>query len=89
MSAELGTIGIRGRVYTVERFEGKFEGKLAEDLIRYRLKGKRGAVYETMRNARDPHMMFLIGGGRFGISSSVTSGVWLTDKTGRLAVAAQ
>lgn len=73
-------IRIRGRDYTVEPFERPNTEKA------YRIKGKRGASYETVRNVPRPHLMFLIGGGRLGLMSSVMKGVWLSDKDGELTV---
>lgn len=78
------TIQIRGREYRVESFER--ETPRGTEKV-YRLHGARGALYQTMRNLPRPEMMFIIGGGRLGISSTVMRGVWLTDKDGQLTVA--
>ncbi len=49
----------------------------------YLLRGKRGAVYATMRNVHRPETMFVYGAG--GIPR-VFDGVWLTDADGTLRV---
>jgi len=82
------TIRIRGRDYTVERFERAKPQPGTDTEIAYRLHGTRGAAYETLRNVPRPEMMFLIHSNRFG-PASVMRNVWLTDKSGDLAVAKQ
>ena len=54
---------------------------------RYTLTGKRGASYFTMRNANQPHLMFIITSGK--MRSGVMEGVWLTDEGGELRVVRQ
>jgi len=57
----------------------------AKEGRRYILTGKRGAVYGTMRNRNQPHMMFVITLRGFGIAAGF-EGAWLTDKDGSLQV---
>ena len=71
-------VQIRGRTYTVEVVPDD-EGP------RYVLRGPRGANYTTMRNVNTPHMMFLVNARNF-TASSVTDGIWLSDKDGSLKV---
>jgi hypothetical protein len=75
---------VRGRNYQVSRVELQTKNGTVEA---YQLTGARGAVYTTMRNVPRPEMMFLVGGGKFGMISSVMQGVWLTDADGTLKVA--
>jgi hypothetical protein len=52
----------------------------------YLLEGKRGALYATMRNARTPSRMFLIGAGKTFSGPFGKKTVWLTDASGSLEV---
>lgn len=76
------TIQIRGLNYSVEIFTRVRDGKSE---CAYRLTGKRGASYETVRNVPKPEMMFLVYSDRFG-PAAVMNGVWLSDKDGTLRV---
>lgn len=71
------TIIIRGRQYAVERIERP--GKE----LRYRLTGKRGASFFTMRNVHRPDAMFVV---PHSLGNKTLEGVWLSDKTGELVV---
>jgi hypothetical protein len=82
MGTAPNTIQIRGMTYTVEIFTRCRDGKSE---CAYRLIGKRGARYETLRNVPKPEMMFLIHSDRFG-PVAVMNGVWLTDEGGTLRV---
>lgn len=72
-------IAINGKTYTIETSQ-------ASDGTRYILTGKRGAKYGTMRNRKNPSLMFLIDLRGFGIPAGF-DGVVLTDADGSLAVA--
>lgn len=79
------TITVCGRPYVVtvaDRQDGKATGKS----LFYILTGSRGARYGTLRNVKNPHLMFLVHAGRgFGpvrLGSSDTT--WLTDEGGEL-----
>lgn len=61
----------------------KHDRSINKDLPVYTLRGKRGAVYSTMRNVKNPNAMFLINNRSFGV---VMDGTWLTDKNGVLEV---
>jgi hypothetical protein len=75
------TITLGGRLYEVETLP---PGQLDEGRPVYRLTGKRGATYHTVRNRPNPDLMFLIvEGARFGVLRNV----WLTDKGGELRAA--
>lgn len=70
------TVEVEGRQYTVE----VVTDQLDPDLPGYKLTGKRGAVYYTMRNVNNRHRMFLINGrGR-----RYAPETWLTDESGPL-----
>jgi hypothetical protein len=71
------TIRIRGREYDVETCESP------QDKRRYRLRGKRGASFYTMRNVHRPHMMFVISEAP---RSNGLERVWLSDENGTLRV---
>ncbi len=53
--------------------------------VQYVFTGKRGAVYGTMRNQKNPELMFLIDGRGFGLAKGM-DGVWLSDKGGELVI---
>lgn len=72
------TIQVEGRTFSVEVVEDAMDS----DLPGYKLTGKRGAVYFTMRNVHNRHRMFLING-RGRIFAPQT---WLTDEGGTLRV---
>lgn len=74
------TIAIGRLTYTVTTETAK-NGELV-----YLLTGKRGAVYATMRNARTPSRMFLIGAGKTFSGPFGKKTVWLTDASGSLEV---
>lgn len=82
----IGTVAVGRREFTVERRVPTEERRRLEgDRPHYVLRGKRGACYLTMRNRRNPDLMFLVhGGARFGVA---LDGVWLTDKNGQLELA--
>ncbi len=60
-----------------------FDKVLGREVKVYTLKGKRGAVYSTMRNVKNPDVMFLVNNRTFGVAMD---GTWLTDKNGTLEV---
>lgn len=62
------------------------EGIAKDGRKQYVLAGKRGARYGTMRNAKNPDIMFLINLQGFGIPAGFV-GVFLTDRNGHLEVA--
>ena len=70
------TLSIRGREYTVEMVEGAKE-------LRYRLTGKRGGSFFTMRNAHKPHLMFIVSQ---ALGNKSLDRVWLSDEGGDLRV---
>lgn len=70
------TLSIRGREYTVETVEGAKE-------LRYRLTGKRGGSFFTMRNAHKPHLMFIVAD---ALGNKSLDRVWLSDESGDLVV---
>lgn len=72
-------ITIHGKVYTVEKAQ-------SGDDTRYMLTGKRGAKYGTMRNKKNPSLMFLVDLRGFGIPAGFEN-VILTDSEGSLMVA--
>ena len=72
-------ISINGKTYSVETSQ-------AIDGTRYILTGKRGAKYGTMRNKKNPTLMFMIDLRGFGIPAGFES-VTLTDADGSLSVA--
>ncbi len=76
----LDNITIRGREYRVERILND-KGAFADDRVKYKLTGKRGAVYYTMRNVRRPEFMFVVPE-KFTVSTM--NGVWVTDAGGEL-----
>jgi hypothetical protein len=78
----MGTIKIRGREYTVERILND-KGEFKDDRIKYKLTGKRGAVYYTMRNVPNPKFMFVV---PQKFTTSTMDRVWLTDDGGELRV---
>ena len=65
---------IREREYLVQPRTAQFDGETS-----FILTGKRGAQYITMRNVKNPHMMFL---NPMKGYSPVMDGVWLSDKNG-------
>lgn len=80
MNTTQTTLTIGRMTYTVESAEtGTSEGRT------YMLRGKRGAVYGTMRNANRPELLFVVNFGMGG-SPRVFDGVWLTDADGTLRV---
>lgn len=81
-TAAQNTIAIGRLTYTVTTQIAK-NGEL-----QYLLEGKRGALYATMRNARTPSKMFLIGTGRTFSGPFGKKTVWLTDASGSLTVCA-
>lgn len=68
------TLTIGRRSFTVE--------KVGDN---YRLTGKRGAVYGTMRNKPSPELMFIVNLRGFGMACGY-EGIWLTDADGALRV---
>lgn len=72
-----------GRLTFTVTSEIKHDRLIGKDLPVYTLCGKRGAVYSTMRNVKNPNAMFLINNRSFGV---VMDGTWLTDKNGVLEV---
>lgn len=83
----IGTLTIRGLVYDVEKCAStEAPKKVAGDRPLYVLRGRKGAVYITMRNQRNPNHMFLVNGRSFGIA---LNGVWLTDEEDVLRVRSQ
>jgi hypothetical protein len=70
------TLSIRGREYTVEVVDGA-------NGPRYRLTGKRGGVFFTMRNAHKPHLMFVVSN---ATGNKSLDRVWLSDASGDLTV---
>lgn len=82
---DLGTLKIGRSEYRVEKREPtESRIKLEGNRPVYALRGKRGAVYLTMRNRRNPDLMFLVNGRSFGVA---LDGTWLTDEGGQLRVA--
>lgn len=82
---DLGTLKIGRSEYRIEKRDPtEAEKKVNGDRPVYALRGKRGAVYVTMRNRRNPNHMFLINGRSFGVA---LDGTWLTDEGGQLRVA--
>ena len=77
MANEIPMMTIRGREYTVSR-----EDRPGKEL-RYRLTGKRGASFFTMRNVNQPHNMFVI---PHSLGNSTLEGVWLSDESGTLRI---
>ena len=79
------SLRIRGRDYAVEAYDrtNSATGKVESG---YRLTGKRGASYFTMRNAHRPHMLFVIS---HSLGSNVMDRVWLSDEGGSLKVVSQ
>lgn len=59
------------------------EGIAKDGRKQYVLAGKRGARYGTMRNDKNPDIMFLIDLRGFGIPAGF-QGTWLTDRSGQL-----
>lgn len=76
------TITIRGREYTVEKVLND-RGEFKDDRVKYKITGKRGAVYYTMRNVPNPKLMFVVPE-KFTVGTM--EGVWLTDADGKLEV---
>ena len=75
------TLVVNGRAYDVTRQPATWE---EQSPWQYELKGKRGALYTTVRNANDRTKMFLVHKtGGFGIPAGM-QGVWLTDEGGTL-----
>ena len=70
----MNAIKVNGREYTVTTQTAK-NGEL-----QYVLTGKRNAVYATMRNVKNPHLMFLV------TPNLANKTIWLTDKNGTLEV---
>lgn len=76
------TVTINGREYLFETLPGKLDqGKAV-----YRLLGKRGASYYTMRNRVNPDLMFLVNEAGFTKSAPKA---WLTDKDNVLRAVAR
>lgn len=72
------SIVIKGRTYKVELKKDALD----PDLPGYKLIGKRGAVYYTMRNANNRHRLFLVNArGRLFAPDT-----WLRDDDGPLRV---
>lgn len=84
------TITINGREYSVEVLppDDRHIALSARGLPRYRLTGKRGAVYNTMRSIPHPERMFLVAfhpGQAFPCTvDPLGRNVWLTDEGGEL-----
>lgn len=72
-----------GRLTFTVTSKVEFDRVLGRDVRVYTLTGKRGAVYSTMRNVHNPHLMFLVNNKKIGIAMK---GVWLTDKNDVLSV---
>lgn len=49
--------------------------------VRYSLTGKRGGSFFTMRNAHNPHLMFIVSN---AMGNKSLDGVWLSDENGVL-----
>lgn len=83
------TITINGREYAVEVLPHD-DRPSALGRPRYRLTGKRGAVYDTLRNRPHPELMFLVAyhpGKAFPATvDPLGKGLWLTDRNGTLEV---
>lgn len=79
------TLRIRGRDYTIEAHD-RTNSHTGEVETGYRLTGKRGASYFTMRNRIEPSHMFVVS---HSLGSTVMQGVWLSDATGALVVRCQ
>ena len=62
------------------------EGIAKDGRKQYVLAGKRGARYGTMRNAKNPDIMFLINLQGFGIPAGF-QGTYLTDASGKIEIA--
>jgi hypothetical protein len=72
-------IKLNGREYKVD----VLDGKLDEGRPVYKLTGKRGAEYLTVRNRPNPDLMFVIAE-RGGFSAGGLRNVWLSDLDGAL-----
>lgn len=72
-----------GRLVFEVTSKNTFDKVLGREVKVYTLKGKRGAVYSTMRNVKNPDVMFLVNNRTFGVAMD---GTWLTDKNGTLEV---
>jgi len=74
-------IEIRNREYSVIKVDGNpnAENQILKE-SKYLLTGKRGAEYFTMRNVKNPHLMFVCG------RSKTLDNVWLSDENGQLKV---
>lgn len=72
-----------GRLTFTVTFKVEYDRVLGREVKVYTLTGKRNAVYSTMRNVHNPHLMFLVNNRKIGIAMK---GVWLTDKNNILEV---
>lgn len=61
--------------------EMKMDKLLGREVPVYTLTGVRGAVYKTMRNVKNPELMFLVNARKFAMAME---GQWFTDKNGTL-----
>jgi hypothetical protein len=71
--AETETVTVGRVTYTVTRTDS--------DQIPYELHGPRGAHYGLMRNAHNPHALFVINVRRFGVVKTMP---WFSDRLGVL-----
>jgi len=70
------TVTINGTAFTVTKRESAVEPYLLTKV------GGRGLAYTAMRNAKRPHLLFLVNANQRG-SSAVTN-VWITDEGGTI-----
>lgn len=83
----VGTLTIRGVTYSVEKCSPTEARKRVEgERPFYVLRGRKGALYVTMRNHNNPSHMFLVNGRTLGIA---LNGVCLTDERDGLRVRSQ
>ena len=78
------TLRVRGRDYTVTPHDrtNSVTGVVEKG---YRLTGKRGASYFTMRNVKRPELMFVVS----HALTNAMQGVWLTDAAGFVVIVSQ
>lgn len=74
-------IRIQGRTYQVEQSD---EGIHEMNRPGYLLTGPRGARYRTLRNVKNPHMLYLMNARGWTMGAPKCR---LTDKSGKLEVA--
>ena len=56
-------------------------------VVVWTLKGKRGAHYTSLRNAKQNNYLFFVGRGQFGGAMKFGNYLWFTDSTGELKLA--